>query len=187
MRSSGQSGWVRTVIVFLLINVPCGCAYMSDFTGGWSPSGRSSATTTHTGTTADTAGSTIPTNTLPTPTTSTTMTPLPTSMSPLFYDFNDIPTPRELSLSSDESYVFEGGGTKAGLLVLRGRVEPGSVMNFFDAALPREQWKKRGSLRYRRSVLVFEKPDRACIINVYEKNFSTNVEIYVIPYEQQQK
>lgn len=100
---------------------------------------------------------------------------------PYFYDFPDIPTPSELKLLPDESYIFQSGNEKAGLLTLRGRVDPNSVVNFFQMALPRESWKPKGGFRYKRSVLIYEKPEKTCIINLYEKLYYTYVEIYVAP------
>lgn len=100
---------------------------------------------------------------------------------PQFFDFQDIPVPTELKLMADESYVFQSGGSKTGLLTLRGRVDLNSVINFFQMAMPRENWKPKGGFRYRRSVLIFEKPDKTCVINMYEKTYYSYVEIYVAP------
>jgi len=107
--------------------------------------------------------------------------PTPTPPRPQFYDFQDIPIPSELDLVSKDSYVFQAGALKAGLLTLRGRVDVNSLINFFQMALPREHWKLKGGFRYKRSVLIFDKPDRTCIINLYEKVFYTYVEILVAP------
>lgn len=100
---------------------------------------------------------------------------------PMFYDFQDIPVPSELDLVSGDSYVFQSGSFKAGLLTLRGRVDINSLISFFQMAMPRENWKAKGGFRYRRSVLIFEKPDKICMINLYEKTFYTYAEIYVAP------
>ncbi len=100
---------------------------------------------------------------------------------PSFYDFQDIPIPSELSLVTKESTVFQGGAVKGGMLTFKGRVEPSSVVNFFMVALARENWKHRGDIRYRKSVLLFEKPDRFCIISIRESTYHTYVELYVVP------
>jgi hypothetical protein len=99
----------------------------------------------------------------------------------MFYDFQDIPVPAELELQSGDSYVFQSAALKAGMLTFRGRVETGSLTNFFQMALPRENWKMKGGFRYRRTVLLFEKPDKICVIQIYEKMFYTYAEIYVVP------
>ena len=193
MKSFRRFHWIRIGATFLFLSALTGCTYVESLTGRTSLPSTSASTPASTPnvsgarTTSGTpAGKPLSpmASTTKSPS-STAYTPLP--MGPVFYDFSDIPTPQELSLVHGDSYVLEVGSAKAGLLVLKGRVEPNSVMRFFDAALPREHWIKKGSLRYQRSVLIFEKPDKGCIINIYERNFATNVEIYVIPYQQQQQ
>ena len=100
---------------------------------------------------------------------------------PQFYDFPDIPTPTELSLVSKESYTFQAGNLKSGLLTLRGRVDLNSVINFFQMAMPRENWKSKGGFRHRRSILIYEKPEKTCIIRLHEELYYTYAEIYLAP------
>jgi hypothetical protein len=107
--------------------------------------------------------------------------PSGSSAHPIYYDFQDIPIPQELDLQDEDSYVFQYGGFKAGLLTFRGRVDIHSLISFFQMAMPRDNWKSKGGFRYRRSVLLFEKADKTCIINLFEKTFYTYVEIYVAP------
>ncbi len=112
---------------------------------------------------------------------STASDSVPPSARPLFYDFPDIPIPQELDLQADDSYVVQTGQVKTGLLTLRGRVDLTSVINFFQLAMTRENWKPRGDFRYRRSILIFEKPDKICVIRLYEGTIYTYVEIFVAP------
>ena len=105
----------------------------------------------------------------------------PAAPRPLFYDFPDIPVPQELDLQSKESYVVQSGSIKTGILTLRGRVDLNSLINFFQIAMLRENWKPKGYFRYQRSVLIFEKPDKICVIRLYEDVFYTYVEIFVTP------
>lgn len=100
---------------------------------------------------------------------------------PQFYDFPDIPIPLELKVVSDDSSTFQSGNMKSGILTLRGRVDLNSVINFFQMAMPRENWKAKGGFRYRRSILIYEKPEKTCVINLYEKMYYTYVEIVVAP------
>lgn len=103
------------------------------------------------------------------------------STQPLFYGFPDIPLPQELSLQRGDSYVYQESQLRAGFVALKGRVNLASLVNFFQLALPREGWTPKGELRHRRSVLIFEKPGRTCVINFYERLFYTYAEIYVVP------
>ncbi len=100
---------------------------------------------------------------------------------PKYYDFEDIPVPFELNIDKDESFIYQTTNFKAGVLVLSGRVDPSSVISFFSVTLPRENWKLLGGFRYHRSIMVFEKGSRICLINVKESPLKTYVEIYVAP------
>ncbi len=100
---------------------------------------------------------------------------------PQFLDFPDIPIPSELDLKAKDSYVFQSGTMKSGVLTLTGRVDINSLINFFSMAMPREGWKPKGQFRYRRSALIFEKPDKTCVILLSEGTIWSTVEIYVAP------
>ncbi len=104
-----------------------------------------------------------------------------TGSRPQYLDFPDIPIPSELDLVSKDSYVFQSGAMKSGVLTLRGRVDVNSLINFFSMALPRDGWKPKGQFRYRRSALIFEKPDKTCVILLSEGTIWTTAEIYVAP------
>lgn len=106
---------------------------------------------------------------------------VPSGPRPQFLDFPDIPIPSELDLQAKDSYVFQAGAMKTGLLTLRGRVDINSLINFFNMAMPRENWKPKGQFRYRRSALIFEKPEKTCVILLNEGTIWTYVEIYVAP------
>jgi hypothetical protein len=115
------------------------------------------------------------------PTGSTPVTSSPSAPRPLFYDFPDIPVPQELDLQPKDSYVVQSGAIRTGILTLRGRVELNSLINFFQMAMPREHWKPKGYFRYQRSVMIFEKPDKVCVIRLYEGTIYSYVEIFVTP------
>lgn len=116
-----------------------------------------------------------------TPATASELPPPPAQNAGLFYDFPDVPIPSELSLVANESQVFQGGDIKSGLLVFKGRVDPGTLIGFFQAAMLKENWTLLGSVRHRKSALIFQKPDRVCLITIKEKYYSTYAEIYVVP------
>jgi len=98
-----------------------------------------------------------------------------------FLDFNDIPIPREIKVQPKNSYVFVSGQIKMGFLTLRGRVDSNSLMNFFASALPHEGWRMKAQFRYNRSLLIFDKQDKVCVIIIKEEAYYTYVEIYVSP------
>lgn len=107
--------------------------------------------------------------------------PAPLGPRPQILDFPDIPIPAELDIRSKSSNVFQSGNIKMGFITLRGRVESSSVLNFFTSALPREGWRLKGQFRYNRSLLIFDKPDKTCVILITDETIYTYVEIYVAP------
>jgi hypothetical protein len=97
------------------------------------------------------------------------------------YVFNDILIPSELSVDESDSFVFETAGFKAGTLFLSGYVDIKSVESFFTENMPKDGWHLKSVFRFPKTVLLFEKPEKACIIELYEKTLSTGVEIWVAP------
>jgi hypothetical protein len=104
----------------------------------------------------------------------------------LYAEFQDIALPTEMSVVPGDSFIVQNGDRRVGILVMKGRVDPQSLVSFFRTAMVRDNWTPKGGFQYMRSIMIFEKPERVCIINIYEKPFYTYAEIYVAPTGQQQ-
>jgi hypothetical protein len=67
---------------------------------------------------------------------------------PLYYDFGDVPVPPELKLSPKSSFVYRTQGFSAGVLVLKGRVDVGSLITFLRIIWPEitGRWSALSSL-----------------------------------------
>ncbi len=102
-------------------------------------------------------------------------------LSSAYYDFNDILVPREMKLDADSSLLFETTNVKAGRICFKGWVDPVSLFTFFVDHMPADQWKLRSYFKYGVYLLVFEKPDRDCIISIHKGSLSTRLEIWVTP------
>ena len=100
-----------------------------------------------------------------------------------YYDFEDIQIPSELTLDKKNSFVYTAARLKVGLLTFTGRVEPDSLAAFFENNLPRDGWRQASTLKFRQTMLVFLKEDRACVITVRDKTFSTALEVWVGPID----
>ncbi len=100
---------------------------------------------------------------------------------PLYYDFGDVLVPLELKLDRKSSFVYQTSGFSAGVLVLSGRVEVTSLIAFFENNMTKDNWKIVSSFKSRRTVMLFHKESRWCVINITEENFTTRVEIWVAP------
>ena len=100
---------------------------------------------------------------------------------PLYYDFGDVLIPSELKLDKKASFVFQTTNFSAGVISLKGRVEVSSLLTFFNSNMQKDNWKEIASFKSPRSVIMYEKANRYCVINISEKDFYTYVEIWVAP------
>jgi hypothetical protein len=100
---------------------------------------------------------------------------------PLYYDFGDVLVPSELKINKDSSFVFRTPGLSAGVLSLKGRVEINSLINFFNNNMAKDNWKLVSSFKSRRTIMLFHKENRWCVINITEADYYTYAEIWVSP------
>jgi hypothetical protein len=101
----------------------------------------------------------------------------------VFYGFPDVPIPKELSLVSDRSFVYETSVFKAGVLVFNGNVDLQSLENYFKINMPKNGWRYVNSFRYKESIINYVKDDKICNIRMSRGAFSSDVEIWVGPAE----
>jgi hypothetical protein len=99
----------------------------------------------------------------------------------LYYDFGDVPIYSNLKVVKKKSFVYHVPGFTAGVLGLSGRVDADTLEQFFKKSMPKDNWKLVCSFKSPRSVLFFTKEKKSCIINMTEKRFKTEVEIWVAP------
>jgi hypothetical protein len=99
----------------------------------------------------------------------------------LYYDFGDVPIYSKLTVVNKKSFVYHVPGFTAGVLGLSGRVDADTLEQFFKKNMPKDNWKLVCSFKSPRSVLFFTKEKKSCIINMTEKRFKTEVEIWVAP------
>ena len=100
---------------------------------------------------------------------------------PLYYDFGDVPVPPELRLNPKSSFVYRTQGFSAGVLVLKGRVDVGSLITFFENNMARDNWQVVSTFKSPRTLLLFQKENRWCVINITDDTYNTHVEIWVAP------
>ena len=100
---------------------------------------------------------------------------------PLYYDFGDVLIPSELEVNKNASFVFRTPGFSAGVLSLKGRVEGNSLIKFFDANMVKDNWQLVSSFKSRRTIMLFHKENRWCVINITEKDYYTYAEVWVSP------
>ena len=108
-------------------------------------------------------------------------TPKVKGPSPLYYDFGDVLIPNELKVNKKASFVYKSSGFSAGVLTLSGRVEISSLIAFFESNMQKDNWRTISLFKSPRTIMLFKKESRWCVINIIEKDFKTHVEVWVAP------
>ncbi len=99
----------------------------------------------------------------------------------LYYDFGDVLVPKELKVDKKSSFIYQTEGFSAGVLVLKGRIETNSLISFFETNMIKDNWNMISSFKSERTMLLFQKVHRWCVINITDEAFNTYVEIWVAP------
>jgi hypothetical protein len=101
---------------------------------------------------------------------------------PLYYDFDDVLVPRDLKLNTNSSFVYHTSGLTAGVLVFASKVDRSSLIQFFENNMAKDNWQVVSSFKSPRTLLVFQKENRWCVINITDNKWDTLVEIWAAPY-----
>jgi len=101
---------------------------------------------------------------------------------PLYYDFGDVLIPRALELDVNSSFVYHTSGFTAGILAFKSKAELGSMVAFFENNMAKDNWRAVGTFKSPRTLLLFQKDNRWCVINITDNRWDTLVEIWVAPF-----
>ncbi|WP_432738592.1 hypothetical protein [Maridesulfovibrio sp. FT414] len=97
-----------------------------------------------------------------------------------YTEFDDIAVPNELSRVPEQSFVADRRDFKYGKIVLKGRVENTSLIDFFKNQMAKDNWSLDSSLTSIFSQLTFVKPYKSCTIRIIDGSYNTEVEIYAV-------
>jgi hypothetical protein len=85
------------------------------------------------------------------------------------YYLDDVRVPSELNYDADDSILYETPNFKAGVLHFsKWRVDVQSVIDFFMANMPKDQWTFVNSFKGKEAQLSFSKPEKTCTIRITE-------------------
>ena len=98
-----------------------------------------------------------------------------------YYDFGDVLVPKELKVEKRSSFIYQTDDFSAGVLVLRGRIETGSLISFFENNMAKDNWRIISTFKSERTMLLFQKANRWCVMSITDETFNTHVEIWVAP------
>jgi len=99
----------------------------------------------------------------------------------LYYDFEDVPVPKELEVKKEKSVIFQTAEFTAGLLTFSGKVESDSLTSFFSNKMPEDGWRFLSLFKSPIRMMFFVKENRFCIITITREARSAYVEILVTP------
>ncbi len=100
---------------------------------------------------------------------------------PQYLDFGDILIPSELKINTSMSFVFRTSDLTAGVLALKGRVDSMSLVTFFETNMRKDNWKFISTFKSPKTMMLFRKDTRWCVINVFDGDYYTHAEIWVSP------
>jgi uncharacterized protein YceK len=98
----------------------------------------------------------------------------------VYYDFEDVLIPLELKIVQDKSMIVSTPGFTSGILMLRGRVERRSLINFFNNNMVKDNWAMVSQIASpNMAILVFEKSMKSAVISIKSEHIYTYVEVGV--------
>ncbi|MBC2704574.1 hypothetical protein, partial [Desulfobacula sp.] len=100
----------------------------------------------------------------------------------VYYDFEDVLIPRELSIVKNRTVVILTPGFTSGLITLKGRVERQSLFNFFNNNMAKDNWTVISQIKSPGiTIMVFQKSSRTSVITIRDEQIYTYVEVGVAP------
>ena len=101
----------------------------------------------------------------------------------VYYDFEDVLVPKELSIVEEKTMVISTPDFASGVLSLEGRVEKNSLFTFFMNNMMKDNWMIESSIKSPGvTILVFKKAERIAVITFEDTQFNkTAVQIGVAP------
>ncbi len=96
-------------------------------------------------------------------------------------NFNDFEVPGELKLDSKHTMFINTTSFKGGIVAFDGRVEKTSLADFFINSMQKNNWRLTGEIRYDSILLSFTKPNKNCMISIYDDpyGYKTKVNVYM--------
>jgi hypothetical protein len=101
--------------------------------------------------------------------------------SPVYYDFDDVLIPGELKPNRRISSVSQTETISTGVLSLSGKIEIEALFQFFKNNMAKDNWRSVSGLTGSRSLLLFEKGNRWCVIIMAGDGYGTRVDVWVAP------
>jgi hypothetical protein len=102
-------------------------------------------------------------------------------MSPVYHDFDDILVPGGMKPNRRISSVVQTETISAGVLSLSGKIDIETLIQFFKNNMAKDNWRSASAFKGNRSLLLFEKSNRWCVISLADDGYGSRVDIWVVP------
>jgi len=95
--------------------------------------------------------------------------------------FSDIPVPRGFKFLPANSYAFQSGTVRVGVLVYAGRATAEQVVVFYQSQMPMYNWNFLNVIEYGKRLINFDRDSESCVISVEPKMLNTRIIISIGP------
>ena len=98
------------------------------------------------------------------------------------YRFTDVPVPYKFKLDRDESFVYESGSFKAGIMTYTGWSKLDALVDFYKKEMPTFEWEIVSAFEHSDVTLIYSKEGWNCAINISSSNLgSSKIRVQIGP------
>ncbi len=95
--------------------------------------------------------------------------------------FEDIPVPHGFKIDQHDSFAFQTGSTRLGVLKYKGNAAADRIVAFYKEQMPVYNWDLINIIEYGRRMLTFERAQEICIITIEPTRGRVSLVIAVSP------
>jgi len=99
-----------------------------------------------------------------------------------YYLFDDILVPNGMEHTAEDDFSFDTQQFKAGIQNFQGRVVFDDLITFFLNNMVKDGWRKVSAVRSKKSILIFEKSNKAAIIELVD-GFKAKATVFALEYK----
>lgn len=95
--------------------------------------------------------------------------------------FDDVPTPAGFSNLRDQSFIYQDGTTRVGMMRYSGRANASQVIMFFKTQMPLYNWDLTNIVEYGNITINFVKGGETCIVTIEPLAMKTILGVVISP------
>ena len=95
--------------------------------------------------------------------------------------FADIPVPKGFKFLPQDSYAFQSGNVRVGVLVYAGRATAEQLVVFYQEQMPLYNWNFINVIEYGKRLINFDRDNESCVISIEPRLLNTRVIISLGP------